>query len=123
GAGHRRLRGMRAIGWLALLAAFAPAARADLIDLSGDSRRSRKAPAFVLRAEGGSEFAPYGRAGACFSYLAENPLGGFEIEVGAGAGFPGVQLGLAVRQLFGDGGDYLAFEIALAGNTVRKLGA
>jgi hypothetical protein len=107
-----------------LLGALLPlAARADVIDLSGgESRRSRRVPTFAVRGEAGSDFAPYGTVGAALSYFTPNPLGGFEIEGGAGATFPGVQLGLALRQLLGESGDYFAFEISVAGNTVKKLG-
>lgn len=119
---------MRTAALLALAFAFAtalPAAvRADVEDLSGtDARRSRRPPTFALRAEGGTDFSPYGKVGLCGSYFRDNGLGGFEIELGGGAGFPGVQLGLAVRQLFGDAGDYLVFEISLAGNTIHRYGA
>ena len=31
-----------------------------------------------------------------------------ELEIGAGGGFPGLQLGFAARHLFGDGPQYLA---------------
>jgi len=41
----------------------------------------------------------------------------FGLEAGAGAGFPGVQLGFALRKLFGEGGSYLATELSIAGNT------
>src|SRR5205823_1327804 len=40
-----------------------------------------------------------------------------ELEVGAGGGFPGLQLGFAVRRLFGEGGQYFLGELFLAGNT------
>lgn len=110
---------------LSLCALLLPlAARADVEDLSGaESRRARKPNTFAVRAEGGTEYSPYGTVGGCFSYFRENPLGGFEIEAGAGATFPGVTIGLAARQLFGEAGDYFAFELSIAGNTVKKLGA
>lgn len=99
-----------------LLAAalFAAAARADVVDLSQGGGRPGKPPALVVRAEGGTDFAPYGYAGGCISYLSESQ---FEFEVGAGGGFPGLQLGLAARRLFGDRGSYVVTELALAGNT------
>jgi hypothetical protein len=117
------MRAMRHLS-AALVVALVPlAARADVEDLSGSEvRRARRPPTFALRGEAGSDFAPYGRGGACISFFNENPIGGNTIEVGAGAGFPGVQFGLALRQLVGDGGEYFAFEIAIAGNSVRNLG-
>ncbi len=115
---------MRLLGSVCALLLLAPiAARADVEDLSGgEARRSRRVPTFAVRLEGGSDYAPYGLFGACFSYFTDNPFGGAALEAGIGAGFPGVQFGVAVRQLFGDNGDYFAFEIALAGNSVRQLG-
>ncbi len=104
---------------IALLLAVASAAMADEVDLS--TRRHEGAPpTYVLRAEAGSEFAPYGYAGAALSWLTES---GFSFEFGAGGGFPGLQLGLAARRLFGDGGSYLVAEIAVAGNTRVNRGA
>src|SRR4051794_35577933 len=114
---------MRRAAFAASAAALLPflSARADVVDLSGgESRRSRRIPAFALRAEAGTEFAPYGTVGAALSYFLPNAIGGFEIEAGAGAGFPGVQLGLAARQLVGEAGDYFAFELSIAGNTKKK---
>jgi hypothetical protein len=98
-----------------LLAAAASApALADEVDLTPRSRGEGRPPTFVLRAEGGSDFAPYGYAGACLSWLTGS---GLEIEAGGGAGFPGLQLGLAARFLFGERGGYMVSEIAIAGNT------
>ena len=102
---------------LALLAA-ASAARADEVDLTPQSRSAHKPITLALRAEGGSNFAPYGYAGACLSYLG---IGGLELEGGAGAGFPGVQAGLALRELFDPRGGFVA-EIAFAGNTKINRG-
>ena len=101
---------------LALLVALVPSlALADEIDLSRGSRRDRGEPArWILRAEAGNEFAPYGYVGACVSWMIDP---NDEIELGAGGGFPGLQLGFAVRRLFGDGGQYLLAELFLAGNT------
>jgi hypothetical protein len=94
------------------------AALADEIDLSQTSgrRESNLPPEFILRAEGGSSFSPYGYAGAALSWM---PTGGLEFEGGMGAGFPGLQLGLSVRTLFnvGDPGQFFLAEISLAGNT------
>jgi len=103
---------------LALLLFCATAALGDEIDLA--QRRSDTIPTVVLRAEGGSAFAPYGFAGGTVSWLTESQ---FAFEFGAGAGFPGLQLGLAARRLFGDLGSYLVSEIAIAGNTLVNRGA
>jgi len=114
---------MRRLCSLAVAVALAPgAAPGDLIDLSGGERRgSLKPPAFVLRAEGGSDYAPGGLVGGAFSYFNADALA--EIEIAAGAGFPGVQAGVLLRKLFGDGGDYLVIELSFAGNTRKRLGA
>jgi hypothetical protein len=90
------------------------AARADVVDLSPHSRRSLRPPALVLRLEGGNAFAPYGYVGGCVSFLTESL---FEFEAGAGGGFPGLQLGVAARRLFGDDGSFLVTELNVAGNT------
>jgi len=67
----------------ALLLLFLPsAAYADLVDLS--ERRSGRPSSWVVRAEGGNAFAPYGFAGGALSWLSES---GFEFEAGAGADF------------------------------------
>ena len=103
----------------ALLLLLLPAvAHADLVDLS--ERRAGRPSSWVLRAEGGSAFAPYGYAGGALSWLTES---GFAFEGGAGGGFPGLQLGFAARRLFGEGGGYFVTEIALAGNTRVNRGA
>ena len=92
-------------------------ARADVVDLSeGGDRRSGGRPAtFVLKAEGGSVYSPYGYIGGALSYY--NEAAESELEAGLGGGFPGLQLGLSIRKLFGDTGDYFVFELGLAGNT------
>ncbi len=103
-------------------------ARADVVDLSNTERSRRMTiPTFALRAEGGSEYSPYGMFGGVASFFTGNALGGAEIEVGGGVGTSsdkgrGVQLGLALRQLFGEGGDYFAFELSIAANTAKELG-
>jgi hypothetical protein len=101
---------------LALLLLLAPAlALADEIDLSRAGRRERGAPAtVVVRAEGGNAYAPYGFLGGCVSWLVDP---NDELELGAGGGFPGLQLGFAVRHLFGEGGQYFLAELFLAGNS------
>jgi hypothetical protein len=107
----------------ALAAAFVPfAARADVVDLSQGGRRggNDRPPAFVLKLDGGTDTAPFGRVGGVLSYLNEAAL--TEIEAGVGAGFPGTQLGLSVRKLFGEGGDYFVVELSLAGNTKTVRG-
>ena len=111
---------MRSLPVLVVALVLAASARADVIDLSEGAQRPGKPPTLVVRAEGGSAFAPYGYVGGCISYLTS---GLFEIEAGAGGGFPGLQLGLAARQLFGDRGAYLVTELALAGNTRVNRGA
>ena len=88
---------------LALLVALAPSfASADVVDLSRESRRdSGEPPTLVVRAEGGNQYAPFGYAGGCLSWMIDS----YDVlEIGAGAGFPGVQLGFAARRLFGEGG-------------------
>jgi hypothetical protein len=108
----------------AVLSALPLAARADIIDLSAtEGRRNTRIPTLAIRGEAGTDFAPYGLAGACLSWFNELPFGGFEIEGGAGATFPGLQLGLAVRNLLGENGDYFVFELAISGNTTQKRGA
>jgi hypothetical protein len=101
---------------LALLVALAPSfAFADVVDLSRESRRdSGEPPTLVVRAEGGNEYAPFGYAGGCLSWMIDS----YDVlEIGAGAGFPGLQLGFAARRLFGEGGQYLVAELFLSGNT------
>jgi hypothetical protein len=105
---------------LLLAAALLPSpARADELDLSR-SRPSGKPPSLVVRAEGGSDFAPYGNVGGAVSWLTESQ---FEFEAGAGGGFPGLQLGFAARRLFGERGSYFVSEIAIAGNPRVNRGA
>jgi hypothetical protein len=101
---------------LALLLGFFPAlAFADEIDLSRVSPRERAAAAsWIVRLEAGNEFAPYGYVGGCVSYLLDP---NDELEVGAGGGFPGLQLGFAIRRLFGDAELHPVGELFLAGNT------
>lgn len=108
---------LRCLFIVALLPSFA---RADELDLTPRSRRTNKPSSLVLRAEGGSAFAPYGFVGGCLSYLSESQ---FEFELGAGAGFPGVQFGIAARRLFGENGSFFATELALAGNNRVNRGA
>jgi hypothetical protein len=102
---------------LALLLVLAPSlALADEVDLSHGRFRDDNArpPRVVLRLEGGNEFAPFGQLGGCLSYMTDPHD---ELEIGAGGGFPGLQLGFAARHLFGDGPQYLVAELFLAGNT------
>lgn len=111
--------------WRVAVAALllAGAARADEVDLTQTGRRggrSNKPPTIVLRAEGGNDFSPFGLAGGCLSYY--NSDGDVEVEAGAGAGFPGLQLGLALRKLFGEDGNYLVTELSIAGNTQVNRG-
>ena len=96
------------------------AAIADEIDLTPRSRHRFETPKVVLRAEAGNAFAPFGYFGGCLSYLTDS---GQEFELGAGGGFPGLQLGFSARQMFGQRGSFLLFEIFLAGNTRVNRGA
>ena len=108
---------------LALLLAVIPSlALADEIDLSRASSRGDPgvAPTFILRAEAGNEFAPYGYVGGCVSYLID-PYDA--LEVGAGGGFPGLQLGFAARHFVGNPQQHLLAELFLAGNTRVNRGA
>jgi hypothetical protein len=101
---------------LALLLALVPSlAFADEIDLSRGGRRDSTAQAtWIVRAEGGNEYAPYGYIGGCVSYLID---ANDALEFGAGGGFPGLQLGFAARRFFGEGGQHFLAELFLAGNT------
>ena len=103
---------------LALLAALVPSlALADEIDLSRGTARNTSEPAtFVIRAEGGNEFAPFGYIGGCISWLIDP---NDALEIGAGGGFPGLQLGLVAKHLFtfSESGQYILAELFLAGNT------
>ncbi|TMA27241.1 MAG: hypothetical protein E6J78_10865 [Deltaproteobacteria bacterium] len=110
---------MRPLALLLAAAVTAPAL-ADEVDLTPRSRRGERPPTLVLRGEGGTEFAPYGYAGACLSWLTESS---FEFEAGAGGGFPGVQIGFATRRIFGERGSYLVTELLIAGNTKVNRGA
>lgn len=89
---------------------------ADEVDLTRGGRRrdENRVPTLVLRAEGANEFGPFGYVGGALSWLA-GPHN--ELELGAGGGFPGLQLGFAARQLFGEQGQFLLAELSLAGNT------
>lgn len=112
---------MRPIALLAVGLLLVPvSAFADEVDLTPRSRHRNETPKLVLRAEGGNAFAPYGFLGGCLSYLTDSA---FEFELGAGGGFPGLQLGFAARRLVGQQGSYFAFEIFLAGNTRVNRGA
>ena len=108
---------MRALIALTLLPSIA---LADEVDLTV-RRRSGQPASVVIRAEGGNEFAPFGYVGGCVSWLFS---GSNELELGAGGGFPGLQLGAAARQLFGgEGPQFLLVELAIAGNTKVDRGA
>jgi hypothetical protein len=76
---------------------------------------------WVLRAEGGTNLSPFGNAGASISWLSH--AADLELEAGAGAGFPGLQLGFALRKLFGERGDFFVSEIALGYNQRLNRGA
>jgi hypothetical protein len=105
------------LGAAAAAACAAAEARADVVDLTGGGARrgGERPPMLVLKLLGGSGNAPFGKVGGCLSYLNEATL--TEVELGAGAGFPGTQLGGSLRKLFGDLGDYIVFELSIAGNT------
>ena len=110
-----------ALASAAAVALFCTSARGDVVDLSGGSRRRTLSGSGVsLRADFGNAFAPYGYAGGALGYMTE---GLFGFEAGAGAGFPGVQLGFSLRKLFGEAGSYLATELTIAGNTKVHRGA
>jgi hypothetical protein len=105
---------------LALLVALVPsAAFADEIDLRSGRRSDAivSPPTLVVRAEGGNEFAPFGYIGGCISWMLDD----YDVlELGAGGGFPGLQLGFAGHRLFPlseTGGQYIVAELFLAGNT------
>ncbi len=107
---------------LALLVALLPSvAFADEIDLSQASAREGSSPGatLIIRAEGGNEFAPYGYVGGCVSWLLDPHDA---LEFGAGGGFPGLQLGVALRRLFGEGSNHVLAELFLAGNTKVNRG-
>ena len=99
-----------------VVALLCTAARADVVDLSeGQHRHSAGGGSGVsIRADFGNAFAPYGYAGGAIGYMSESLFG---FEAGAGAGFPGLQLGFALRKLFGEGNSFLATELSIAGNT------
>jgi len=108
---------------LALLLALVPSlALADEVDLTrGSSRSDPSAVArWIVRAEAGNEFAPYGYVGGCISYLID-PYDA--LEAGAGGGFPGLQLGFAARRFFGSPQQHFLAELFLAGNTRVNRGA
>jgi hypothetical protein len=112
---------VRLLAAFALLLLLPCSAFADEVDLSHPtSRRMNAPPEFVLRLEGGNEFSPYGMVGGAISWMNSSAT---EIEAGMGVGFPGLQLGLAFRPLFGDEGKYLLGELSLAGNTRVNRGA
>ncbi|MFL5451633.1 MAG: hypothetical protein ACJ78V_06995 [Myxococcales bacterium] len=104
-----------ALACAAAVALVCNAARADVVDLSGGARRrSAGGSGLLFRFDFGNAFAPYGYVGGAIGYMSE---GLFGIEAGAGAGFPGLQLGVSLKKLFGEGGSYLATELTFAGNT------
>jgi len=111
-----------ALASAAAIALFCTSARADVVDLSGGSRRSALGSSGLsLRVDGGNAFAPYGYIGGAIGYMTE---GLFGFEAGAGAGFPGLQLGFSLKKLFGERGSFLATELTIAGNTkVARGGA
>ncbi|HWE23299.1 MAG TPA: hypothetical protein VG496_05095 [Myxococcales bacterium] len=110
---------MKARLLLGLVVSGAFAARADVVDLSKSTGRSDSdLGGFSVRAEFGNDFAPYGLVGVALSWVAPT---GTAFEGGAGAGFPGVQLGFNVRQLFATGGGFnIAIELGIAGNTKQQ---
>ena len=111
---------MKALFPFALVLTGAFAAQADVVDLTKGGRRGGDSDlgGFSVRAEFGNDFAPYGLVGAAFSWVAPTGTG---FEAGLGAGFPGVQLGASVRQLFATGGGFnIAIELGIAGNTKQQ---
>jgi hypothetical protein len=118
---RRRRLGCRRVKTRLLLAIvlFACAAEADVVDLTRGGRRDEaELGGFSIRGEFGNDYAPYGLVGAAISWVAPT---GTALEAGAGAGFPGVQLGGGIRQLFATGGGFnIAIELTLAGNTKQQ---
>jgi hypothetical protein len=115
--GWRRVKARLLLG-IVLSCAFA--ARADVVDLSKNERRGGESDlgGICVRAEFGNDFAPFGLVGAAFSWVAST---GTALEFGLGAGFPGLQLGGGVRQLFATGSGFnIAIELGLAGNTKQQ---
>src|SRR5437762_7295139 len=111
---------VKAVLLVGLVLSGAFAARADVVDLSKSTRRGGDSElgGFSVRAEFGNDFAPYGLVGAAFSWAAET---GTAFEAGLGAGFPGLQLGGSVRQLFATGSGFnVAIELGIAGNTKQQ---
>lgn len=107
------LHGVRLLALFLLLPSLCLADEVDLTK-GGARHRQGQTPTLVLRAEGGNEFAPAGYVGGVVSWLAGSHN---TIELSAGGGFPGLQLGLSARQLFGEGGQFLLAELSIAGNT------
>lgn len=101
-----------------LVVLLAPsAARADVEDLSTGQRpgvRGGPAAMFVVRAQGGTDYAPGGLLGGTLSWY--NDYTQLELEGTVGWGNPGTQLGFSVRKLFGADNDYLVSELTVAGN-------
>ena len=121
GVAPSSMRGVPKRILIGLLLTLAFAAHADVVDLTRGGRRDgENATGLSLRAEFGNDYAPYGLVGAAVSYLTSS---GTAFEGGAGAGFPGVQLGVAVRQLFGGAGFNVAIELSFAGNTKQQRAA
>src|SRR3954453_1815720 len=102
-----------ALACAAAVALVCNAARADVVDLSGGARRrSAGGSGLLFRLDFGNAFAPYGYVGGAIGYMSE---GLFGIEAGAGAGFPGLQLGGSLRKLFGEGGGFLGPGVRFGG--------
>jgi hypothetical protein len=104
-----------ALACAAAVALLCNAARADVVDLSeGNRRRTAAGSGLLFRVDFGNAFAPYGYLVGAIGYMTESLFG---FEAGAGAGFPGIQGGVSLKKLFGEGGSYLATELSFAGNT------
>jgi hypothetical protein len=98
------------------LALPARPARADVEDLTPHERRTSQEPAtFVLRIEGGTNYAVTGNVGGTLSYF--NAWSESEVELSAGLTFPDSgrawQGGISLRKLFGERGDFFVTELAL----------
>lgn len=113
----------RVLPALCAAALLAGPARADVEDLSGGRRGplgSTSPATLVLRAQGGTDYAVFGKVGAALSWF--NEWGLFEIEGGVGSALPGLQIGFAFRKLFGQGNDFLVAELGIGYDTSAKTG-
>ena len=115
---------LRPLVALLLVLAATPPAHADVEDLSTGQRPGAhaRAPAmFILRAQGGTDYAAAGLLGGTLSWF--NDYTQLELEGSVGWGNPGTQLAFSVRKLFGSDNDFVVSELTLAGNgSARRSG-